>query len=259
MGYKHAKTKTDVVVKRRVTVDVTDAGIDASTLTAVADDQSWTTTAPSLATYAPLPSALAVDKTWTKIDKDVVAAVVRDLPLTLLFSPATGVVSTPGESKGAFIQRVAQRARELRDDEVEKVKKTWQTKIERAENALARAQEKHRSLDQRQSAQTMNATVDLGVSVLGALFGSRRSVASAAGRAAKSASQRAASSANIKAAEDAVQDAQNALTQLQVDAEAAFEAVHERVTKAAADLDELSILPKKADVSVVALGVLWNA
>ena len=103
----------------------------------------------------------------------------------------------------------------------------------------------------------MNATVDIGVSVLGALFGSRRSVASAAGRAAKSASRRVASSADVKAAEDAVQDAQNRLTQLQVDAEAAFEAVHELVTKAAADLEELRIPAKKAAVDVSAVGVLW--
>jgi hypothetical protein len=258
VGYKHTKTKTDIVVRRRVVIPVVDDHADFDAIAdASADSDSWSTTAPPSATFASLPPLFSAEKTWVSAEKNLVTAVVRDMPLVLLSSPATGVVSRPGEAKGAFVQRVAQRARELRDDEVEKLKSTWQTKIARAETALKRAEEKHRSLDQRQSAQTMNATVDIGVSVLGALFGSRRSVASAAGRAAKSASRRMASGESIKAAEDAVTDARNALTQLQVDAEAAFDAVHERVTKAAADLEELRIPAKKADVDVDAIGVLW--
>lgn len=86
----------------------------------------------------------------------------------------------------------------------------------------------------------MGATVDVGISVLGALFGSRRSVATAAGKAASSASRVMA-----------------ALTQLQTDAEAAFEGVHERIVEGAAVLEELPIPAKKVDVTVEARSLLW--
>jgi hypothetical protein len=62
----------------------------------------------------------------------------------------------------------------------------------------------------------------------------------------------------LKKAEADVEAKQAALTKLQTDAEAAFEAVHETIVKKAADLVEVSIPAKKADVTVETLGLLWR-
>ena len=79
----------------------------------------------------------------------------------------------------------------------------------------------------------------------------------AAGKAAKSASRHMASGEGIDAANAAVDAAQAALTQVQTDAEAAFEGVHERIVKGAAVLEELRIPAKKVDVTVETCGLLW--
>ena len=256
--YKHAKSGVDVWQTRHLLVPFVDDVPAFDTVAEASDEASWSSSAPSSSSsFAPLPPLAARDKTWAAWTKNVAAAVVADLPLVLQTSPATGVVSKPGEARGPFIQRVAQRARELRDLEVEKLKKTWDAKIVKAQTALDRAEQKAASLDQRRSAQTMGATVDVGISVLGALFGSRRSVATAAGKAARSASRHMASGEGIDAANAAVDAAQAALTQVQTDAEAAFEGVHERIVKGAAVLEELRIPAKKVDVTVEACGLLW--
>ena len=72
----------------------------------------------------------------------VVATAVRAQPLVLLQSIATDVTSKAGESKSAFIQRVAQKARELRDDEVATLTTKWAPKIARAQLAVKKAEEK---------------------------------------------------------------------------------------------------------------------
>jgi hypothetical protein len=257
--YAHAKSGTDTWQTRHVLVPIVDEVPAFDQLEdAAAIATTWTTTAPAGARYVALPTALSREKTWQGLDKSVVGAVVRGLPLVLLSSPATGIVSAPGEAKGAFIQRVAQRARELRDEQVEKAKATWQPKIERAEEALRKAREKQDSLDSKRTSQMLGAGVDVGVTMLGALFGSRRSVASAAGRAAKTASRTMGGGEALKKAEADVEAKQAALTKLQTDAEAAFEAVHETIVKKAADLVEVSIPAKKADVTVETLGLLWR-
>jgi len=257
--YKHAKSGVDVWQTRHLLVRFVDEVPAFDTVAEASDEGSWTAQPPSSSSssFAPLPPLAARDKTWAAWTKNVAAAVVADLPLVLQTSPATGVVSKPGEARGPFIQRVAQRARELRDLEVEKLKKSWDAKIVKAQSALDRAEQKAATLDQRRSAQTMGATVDVGISVLGALFGSRRSVATAAGKAAKSASRHMASGEGIDAANAAVDAAQAALTQVQTDAEAAFEGVHERIVKGAAVLEELRIPAKKVDVTVETCGLLW--
>lgn len=259
--YKHAKSGVDIWQTRHLLVPFVDDVPAFDTVAEASDEASWTAAPPSSSSssssFAPLPPLAARDKTWVAWTKNVAAAVVADLPLVLQTSPATGVVSKPGEARGPFIQRVAQRARELRDLEVEKLKKSWDAKIVKAQTALDRAEQKAATLGQRRSAQTMGATVDVGISVLGALFGFRRSVATAAGKAAKSASRVMASGEGIDAANAAVDAAQAALTQLQTDAEAAFEGVHERIVKGAAVLEELRIPAKKVDVTVETCGLLW--
>ena len=176
----------------------------------------------------------------------------------LLHSAVTGVTSKASESKSAFIQRVAQQARELRDEAVTSLQTKWAPKIARAEAAVKKAEDKVDALEGKRTAQTVSAGVDIGMSVLGALFGTRRSATSAAGRAVKSAAKQATSGGALDAARAAVVDATDALSAVKTEAQAAIAEAQEKISSGAAQVEELSIPAKKTEVTVEVLGLLWR-
>ena len=258
--YVHAKSGTDTWMTRWLLVPFVDdnPAFDAAV---TETEVTWanTKTPSSSTSYAALPPACARDKSWESWGKTVVATVVRAQPLVLLQSIATDVTSKAGESKSAFIQRVAQKARELRDDEVATLTTKWAPKIARAQLAVKKAEEKADALGSKRTAQTVSTGVDIGMSVLGALFGTRRSVTTAAGRAVKSASKHATSGGALDAAKEAVDDATEALAAVQAEAQAAIAEAQAAISSGAAQVTELTIAAKKTDVTVEALGLLWRA
>ena len=257
--YVHNKSGTDSWQTRYVLVPFVDDNPDFEA--AVCEETpAWLTSSSPLpsSSFTPLPPACARDKVWEGWKKSVVGNIVTSQPLVLLHSAVTGVTSKASESKSAFIQRVAQQARELRDEAVTSLQTKWAPKIARAEAAVKKADDKVEALQGRRTAQTVSAGVDIGVSVLGALFGSRRSVASAAGRAVKSASKHATSGGALDAAKSAVDDATDALSAVKTEAQAAIAEAQEKISSGAAQVEELSIPAKKTEVTVEVLGLLWR-
>ncbi len=221
----------------------------------VEDADTWTTSAPSGASLAALPAVAQRDKSWTAWSKSVVAAVAQHLPLVLLHSASTDVLAQPGEDRGAFIKRVTFQARELRDVEVAAVQARYAPKIERAMNAVQKAEDKLDAAGAKRSAQTMTSGVDVGLSVLGALFGNR-SMTTAATKAARSASKHVAGGSTVERAEAEVDDARTALAALQAEVDEALTAVHNDVVKAAATLTEVKIAAVKSGTTVERCGLV---
>ncbi|MEJ7602678.1 MAG: DUF87 domain-containing protein, partial [Kofleriaceae bacterium] len=136
-----------------------------------------TTAAPDEgAQFASLPATLDA-RTVGKLDDGLAAWVYRDAPLTLWAVPALDLVSRPGETEAAFRGRLAIRLRETRDDAVDKLKAKYQPKLD----AVAGKQRTAEQRVQREQAQATSATtgsaISIGASVLGALFGGKRSAA----------------------------------------------------------------------------------
>lgn len=220
-----------------------------------ADADTWTTSAPAGASWPALPAVAQRDKSWTAWSKSVVAAVAQHLPLVLLHSASTDVLAQPGEDRGAFIKRVTFQARELRDAEVAAVQARYAPKIERAMNAVQKAEDKVEAAGAKRSAQTMTAGVDVGLSVLGALFGNR-SMTTAATKAARSASKHVAGGSSVERAEAELDAAREALSALQAEVDAALTAVHNDVVKAAATLTEVKIAAVKSGTTVERCGLV---
>lgn len=259
LHYVHNKSGTDTWQTRYLLVPFVDDNPDFDAAVSESEPVWLTTaTAPSSSSFAPLPPACARDKSWESWRKTVITSVVKSQPLVLLSSAVTEVTSKPGESKSAFIQRVAQRARELRDDEVTTLTTKWAPKIARAQAALKKAEEKVDALGSKRTAQTVSTGVDIGMSVLGALFGTRRSVASAAGRAVKSVSKQATSGGALDAAKAAVDDATEALVAVEAEAQAAVAEAQQKISSGAAQVEEVSIAAKKTEVTVEVVGLLWR-
>ncbi len=131
------------------------------------------------ATFGSLPAGASQAKSWTQWSRGLSDFVYRERALTLFRHAATRLVSRPGESRGDFVVRVRQAAREGRDGAVDATRRKFaalEDRIRRAEERVAREQ----SQFQQQSVQT---AISMGATVLGALFGRKLTSAGTIGRA----------------------------------------------------------------------------
>lgn len=252
---KRGKAGLDVWQRLQVVVPFAGESPAFDEIAVVDDADTWTPAAPSGASWPALPAVAQRDKSWTAWSKSIVAAVAQHLPLVLLHSASTDVLAQPGEDRGAFIKRVTFQARELRDAEVAAVQARYAPKIERAMNAVQKAEDKVEAAGAKRSAQTMTAGVDVGLSVLGALFGNR-SMTTAATKAARSASKHVAGGSSVERAEAELEDARAALSALQAEVDAALTAVHNDVVKQAATLTEVKIAAVKSGTTVERCGLV---
>ncbi|MBA3465377.1 MAG: ATP-binding protein, partial [Deltaproteobacteria bacterium] len=185
---------------------------------------SASSTAPDAATFAAVPHALNA-KTIDKLDDGLASFIFRSGTLSLRSVPSLGLVSRPNEAEEAFRARLAMALREARDAAVAKLKSKYQPKLD----ALA---SKHRTaLDrvERERSQARSTTADsaisVGASVLGAIFGGRRSSIGRAASAARSVSKTLGQRGDVARAEESAAKLETDLRELEAELEAETAAV----------------------------------
>jgi hypothetical protein len=245
---------TDVTVVARLTPESAGdfwehaAVVDPSTVAAAS------ATPPDGATFAALPSSLTA-KAIDKLDEGLVAFLFRSGTLTLRTVPSLKLVSKPNETEEAFRARFALALREVRDAAVAKLKTKYEPK-------LAALASKHRTaLDrvERERSQVRSATTDsaisVGASVLGAIFGGRRSSIGRATTAARSVSRTLGQRDDVARAEESAAKLEADLRDLE--AELAVETAAVRATPEPA-IETLEVKAKKGDTVVTRLALLWK-
>jgi hypothetical protein len=209
------------------------------------------------ARFAKLPSGLGQGSP-ARLERDLRAHLQHARPLTLAHCKPLRLVAAPGEAEGAFLVRVRDAQREVRDARLEKLEKSWAPRLARAEKRIAsKAEAVERQRSQRGGA-AMSTVISVGATVLGALFGRKVGVGTVgrAATAARSASRTAREQGDVGRAEAQLAEAQ-----------AAFEALEERfqeelaeVRDAAAEpeLEELTLRPRRTDTRVREVALVWR-
>jgi multidrug resistance efflux pump len=118
-----------------------------------------------------------------------------------------------------------------------------------------------RKLDDAKSAsstQVLTSGIEIGASVLGAMFGSgRRSAATAASRAARSARTVTRSSSSKESAQADLDQAKEELQRLQTDVNAALEEIKKSWHPEHAEIVEKPVAAKKADLKIERFVLTW--
>ena len=213
------------------------------------------------ARFAPLPAELARAKCYAEWTKSLKNYLYRERTLDLWNCPEVKEVSRPTEAEREFRLRVAQASREVRDREVEKLRAKYAPKMSTLEDQMRRARERLEREQAQANKLTWDATVALGSSVLGALFGRKAlsktnvtraaSVARAAGRAAKEHGDIDSAGASLEVLQRkyAALDAKFREEVGQLDAALRPEALA---------LERLPIRPRKADITVEQVVLAWT-
>jgi hypothetical protein len=217
---------------------------------------------PGGARFAELPSAAQKARSYGEWTKSFAAWVTRTQSLDLLRSARYGLVSRPGEPERDFRTRVAQLARERRDDDVARVRQKYAPKVAQLQERLRRAQQSVQKEQEQAAGSKMQTAISFGTTLLGAMLGRRAVSASTIGRATtaarglgrsrKEAQDVVRAQENVTALEQQIQDLEASLQADVAGIDDAHAAVHET-------FETMSFKPKRGGVYVRLVALVWVA
>jgi hypothetical protein len=211
--------------------------------------------------FAALPPDLNPAKTFTELQSALKEHLYRTQKLQLWKSPELKQASRPGESEGDFRARITHEVREGRDLQVEKLRAKFAPKLAGLQEQLRKAQQRVEKQKSQASQQTFSAAVNFGTSILGAVFGRKLASATNISKAAttiRSATKVASERQDVAQAEESVEAVQKRIDELNAQFLAESAALIEQASPENLRLEEVTVSPRKTDVSVVQLSLCWT-
>ncbi|MDD1746127.1 MAG: DUF87 domain-containing protein [Methanomassiliicoccales archaeon] len=206
--------------------------------------------------YADLPSAATLTKNYVTWRKDFANWLARSQRIDLFMSPSLGQVSKVGEKESDFRIRMQLAAREQSDLNVEKLRKKYAPKyaalderIRKAEVAVEKEKEQARS-------QKYQTAMSFGSSILGAMVG--RKVSSSATRTVRDYGKAAKERKDVVYAGDNLESLQAQKKRLEAEFQQELKAMGDKLDPLTEKLGTISIMPKKADISIKLVALVWS-
>jgi hypothetical protein len=261
LHYVHTRSGVDMWTERSLIAPVPGSmGSDWDAVVVLDERPSLLSSAPETGMQRlPLPAPAARSNSFTAWEKGLKEWVYRMQSLTLWSCPVVKLISSPHESEGEFRIRVTQAFHEQRDAAMEKLRARYVPRYSRAQQRIQRAQQLVQQQEARQRQQTINTAVDIGSTLIGALFG-RRSAASTLVRRTATSAKQVSRSMGGRGVIDKAQDDLAA-------ANADLLALEEQFKGEAADIQaQFSVLPdsesitvraRKSDISLSPLSIAW--
>ena len=194
---------------------------------------------------------------WSKA---LAAHLYQTARLDLSVCDGLKIASQPGESEGDFRTRIAQALRERRDEAVAKLREKFASKLRTLEDQLRRSQDRVAREEAQYSQQKMQSAISIGATVLGAIFGGRRSGAGNIGRAAgalRTTGRLGREKGDVDRAEDSVEVLQQRLGELQAQCEAQIEELQRANDAASVPVRTIQVPARKSDIAVGTVALLW--
>ncbi len=190
---------------------------------------------------------LAQERPYRGYASELADHLYRTQAVDLLAAPRLKLVSRPGEAEGDFRARIGLALREQRDAKVDDLKRRYAPKLATLEERLRKAQASaEREHEQARSAQ-VNVALEVGASILGSIFGRRRSGTSAARRAGRALEQRG----DVGRAEDTVAAVSERLQALEQEFRAETAALDASLDPLTEAVEPVQVRPRKSDVDVM--------
>lgn len=203
--------------------------------------------------FSDLPGYAMNADNYKPIGKEFADWIYRNEKEELLYAPLLEEYSQFGEGEREFRVRLTHASREIRDEKVEKLRdsyasrlRTKQAQIERAEIAVDREKDQA-------SAAKMQAGASIVGSLLGGLFGGRRSRKSTFSGAQRAMQQQG----DVRRAKQKVDIYERDLKELEDDLSRDIEELERELNAAKTGLERERIAPYKKDIEVREVSILW--
>ncbi|MDB5345024.1 MAG: hypothetical protein JWP89_3401 [Schlesneria sp.] len=211
--------------------------------------------------FATLPADLSRAKTYAELQSALRDHLFRTQKLQLWKCVELKEVSKAGESEGDFRARITHSVREGRDLQVEKLRAKYAPKLAGLQEQLRKAYQRVDKQKSQASQQTFSAAVNIGTSILGAVFGRKLASATNISKAAttiRSASRVAGERQDVAQAEETADAVQQRIDDLNGQFQNEANALIDGASADSVKLDEIVVTPKKTDITVVQLMLAWT-
>jgi hypothetical protein len=226
------------------------------------DDLAFTNQPSTGAKFESAPAAVTQTKSYTAWKTGLKNYLYREGSLTIGYCEALGQYANPGESVGDFQARLKHSAREERDLQIEKLRKKYGTKIDTLNERLRKAQQAVEREKSQSSGAMLTAAVQLGTSVLGALFGRKLATSTNVGRAAstvRSATRAAEQKGDVSRAQETAEAIQADIEALESDLQGEIDVITEQLDEKGVKVTEYEVKPRKSDTTIDAVSLMWLA
>jgi hypothetical protein len=210
------------------------------------------------AEFATLPAAAARPASYPRWSKMLRTHLYRSHPLRVWRSAEPRAISRPEQSEAEFRAQLRQLLREKRDLELEKLRKRYAPKLARLTDRIRKAEQRVEREQSQYRQQKMHTVVSVGATLLGALFGRKLGSVGRATTAARGASRAARERGDVARAREDADVLEEQLRELEAEFEDRLEAVRDRQAEEDPAFEELPIRPRKSDLSVERVALVWT-
>ena len=212
------------------------------------------------ASYEGLPSAASDPRKYASWSKDLVNFLYRSQALQLMRSPTFNRFSNIDENERDFRIRLQHLAHEDRDAGLAKLEQKYAPKLNTINERIRRAEQTIQKERSQSGDAKMQTVLNVGSTLLGALFGNRTFSSTNIGRAAssaRSASRAMRESQDVGRAEETLGALEAQLAEMQERFKRESEDFKTRTDPSTESLETVDIKPKKKDITVKLVALVW--
>ncbi|HUQ10208.1 MAG TPA: hypothetical protein VM146_07815, partial [Steroidobacteraceae bacterium] len=213
------------------------------------------------AEYSELPGPALRAASYAGWGKSLQSYLYETARATLFYADAFKAASKAGESEGDFRARLTLAAREKRDAAVIALRQKWAAKVQTLQDQVRRAEDRREREKQQLNQSRMQTAVNVGTTILGALFGRKTISATSIGRAgsaARSASRWGHESQDVARAEESIEVLQQRLADMQRQVEAEVAALENTLDVSTVALRSVEVPARKSDIAVGEVALVWT-
>ena len=226
------------------------------------DLNSFSAQPPITGTYTDFPEGISARTNFTAWQRALVDYFYRNERITVYACKPLKMYGDHGEDERAFRLRVEQRARELRDAEIDKLTAKYERTLAGLEEQIRKAEQAVRREKEQASAAKADTAISLGSAALSLFLGRGRSRLSTLGRAtttARSASRSARQSKDVARYAEDVDAKQERYEKVAAELDAKIEEITARYEELMDSITESEVAPLKKDITVPVFALLWQA
>ncbi len=207
------------------------------------------------AIFGEAPRELSTARKFKRLKKDYSDYLYHEMRLPLLYHPKLKLYSQPGESERSFKIRVAQAAREKRDEEVDKLRKRYAIKLERLRKRLKKEEMELEEDRAEYAARKQEEMVSGAETVLGifGIFGRKKSLSSAMTKRRMTARAKQ----DVEESEEEIARLQQEIEEMEAELKAEAEEISRRWEEMQDDIETYEVKPRRADVDVNLAALVW--
>ena len=217
--------------------------------------------APEGALFSDLPPPALKARNYDSWSKQLAASITVTESLTVFRSGSTAEVSRPDEPERDFRARLQQGSREGRDRALDALRRKYAPRQAALDEKLRRAQQAVGRETEQATGQKLQTAISVGATLVGALFGRKAIGAGTIGRAttvARGVGRSMKESEDIERSKQNVAAIEAQRTALDDDLRAETATIEAANDVATEPLESLVIKPKKANVTVKCVALVWT-